>query len=151
MIVYEGTYNRNGPEGANVYAIESKTSPSNYSSMSLQKSFRLVQSVYGPIPPDDVYYFGFQTQRVDANPEYSLLSETVFLTIQQQDKVIGSVTAVISYPDKGSGDTSSPGTTDYPVFASSGILKSITTIRIRFNADLSRNVYFMAKRQRCCG
>lgn len=128
-----------------MYAILSKTSPDNYSSMSVLKDFRFVRSLYRKIPSNYVYYFGFQSQRVDANPEYSLLSENVFLTVQQEGKVVGSVTATISYPDKGSGDTSSPGVTDYPVYASSGILKNVVIVRIRFNPDLSRNVYFIAK------
>lgn len=145
VILYEGAYNRNGPESHNVYAIESQTSPNNYSSIGLVLSFRLVKSIYRRIPPNYVYYFGFQTQRINANEEYSLLNEQVFFTIQQTGKVVGSVTAVISYPDKGTGDTSSEGVTDYPVYASSGILKNVVTIRIRFNADLSRNVYLIAR------
>jgi len=86
----------------------------------------------------------FQTQRINHDKNYSLLNEQIFLTIQQDGKVVGSVTAIITYPDQGTGNTSSPGRTDYPVCTSSGNLTMIKTIRINFNPDLTRNVYLIS-------
>jgi len=82
VIVYEGVYDRKGPETYNIYAIQSQSSPDNYSSQVIQQTFTLVQSAYGEIPADWVYYFGFTTQRINDNKEYSLLNEQIFFTIQ---------------------------------------------------------------------
>jgi len=57
VVVYEGFYTRNGPETLNVYNIEKKTSPMNYSSLSSVLDFTLVKSIYKIIPSNWIYYF----------------------------------------------------------------------------------------------
>ena len=103
-----------------------------------------------PLPASYVFYFGFQTQRVNTfsgtTPYTSILDEEVFLTIANADPVtqnqtvIGSLNAKITYPDKGQADISSEGQTVYPVYLATGILSDVAQVRIVFNADLSRNV-----------
>ena len=139
-VVYTGVYTRTGKETGSVYSISSETSDINYSGITQVWNFTLLDA-----PPDYVYYWGFLTQRINSYETAttnSVLVEQVFLTITQNGTVIGSLNAQTTYPDNGTGNVSSRGFADYPVFNVSGVLCKIKTVHIDFFQDKSRTVLF---------
>lgn len=143
--LFTGTYTRNGYETYSEYKIKkAKTCLINSSTINQVWDFKLDN------PPSDdwVYYFGFYTQRIksyDTTPKNkTLLDEEIFLTITQDDVVIGSLNAKTTYPDAGSGSISSEGFAIYPTFTANGELAIVTAVRIDFFNDGSRNVSFLS-------
>jgi len=141
-VLFTGSYTRTGGESASSYNIQSTIPASaistNYSSVTQQFDFKLNNQ-----PPSYTYYFGFQTQRITSfpsDPTTTVLVEMIYLTIVSNNVIIGSLSAQIAYPDKGQGDISSTGQTEYPTFTRSGILSDVLFVKITFLPDLSRIV-----------
>lgn len=139
VVCYRGEYTRTGKESTSVYAIKEETSTENFSSLIQIWNFRFLDESL----KDKIIYFGFQTQRLNSYPGITILLEIIFCTVtNENNEIIGNLLGQITYPDKGSGDVSSPGTSIYNVYSSQGIFQKIKCIKIQFFPDLSRKVYF---------
>jgi hypothetical protein len=135
-VLYTGTYTRTGKETYSIYQIKTETSSQNFSQTYQIWNFKLTSSSTGtPIPLDYVYFFVLSTQRIDSYSGFSVLEESISLTIQENGNTIGTMLAQSTYPDKGSGSVSSSGTTLYPVITTSGLLEGVSVMSIQFFDD----------------
>jgi hypothetical protein len=151
-VLYTDTYTRTGYETFSTYQIKAETSTENFSEINQIWDFKMISSSTGkPIPDDYVYFFVGNTQRVNSYQGFSVIEESISLTIQQNGKPIGTMLAQSTYPDKGSGSVSSAGTSFYPVITTSGILDGVNVMSIQFFDDAikSRIVKFIKKNE--CG